>query len=118
MGGAVYSLIQVFTVEIMLFNCMCVDTVGQDMGASQRNCLGMVPSSLQGLYQVAAASADKDGGAAMCKWYGDSLQSKAAGIFDGWYANSELAANTVGSFIQDIMYPAGGKVPPLPTIWR
>ena len=44
----------------------------------------------------------------LCQWYGESVQNRTEGIFNKWFAHSELAANTMGSFIQDLLVPAGG----------
>ena len=57
-----------------------------------------------------AVTRSVDNSEVICKLYGDSLQTKALSLFDNWYADSELAADNIGSFLQDLIFPSGGQV--------
>ena len=115
LGDAMYALAQLLAVKIPLFRCACVLSAGQDFATAQAACRAQVPLSLRGAYEaaVALAAADPDNSMGsssqqLCDWYGGSVENSSLAIFDRWFAHSELAANTLGSFLQDVLVPSGG----------
>jgi hypothetical protein len=110
MGLAIYGLMRTLTVEIPLFRCACIDSSGQDFDEAQAVCRRQVPHSLRGRYEtmVALESSGGGGSAALCRWYGETVQKTTLSLFDEWFVHSERAADALSSFLQDLVMPSGG----------
>ena len=52
MGQGTYSLVQLFTVELFLFRCACVTSVGQEFLDAQAQCMLHMPATIRGVYQA------------------------------------------------------------------
>ena len=112
MGSSLFDMLRVFVVEVPLFRCTCIGSNGQDFLVAQQACQMYVPPSLKHSYQSMIASVEmgKINSAGVCTQYADALKTNALTIFDEWYSTSELSANAIGSFLQDLFVPSGGTM--------
>ena len=107
MGTATYQLVNIFTVDAMLYRCMCVipGAMVDYVAYVRSTCVPLAPSSkkaqmLSMLETKAMLNADKS---LVCETYAKQIEDKALTLFDPWTVFSSSAARALGDVMSDFL---------------
>ena len=107
MGSATYKLANLFTVDAMLYRCLCVQpsTDVEYLTFVRGNCMALVPSSLKAKMLAMLRSQDElsDVVAQQCDAYAQEIEDRALTMFDAWTTDSTQAASALGSVLSDML---------------
>ena len=107
MGSATYKLANLFTVDAMLYRCLCVQpsTDVEYLTFVRSHCVDMVPSSLKAKMLALLRSQDKMSGVVsqQCEAYAQEIEDRALTMFDDWTTHSTQAASGLGSVLSDLL---------------
>ena len=106
MHAALFDMLLIATTDMPLYSCMCVQAAGEVFPDYILNtCMQWVPSARKGIWQSILYQNGQNMNS-LCAWYGEYIHDEAQHVLDPWVQDSQLAANALGSFLQDIIAPS------------